>query len=241
MSSPADPALRFDEYAFAGADALADSLARQVGERLRAAIADRGRALLAVSGGTTPRRFFGRLARETLPWRQVVVTLCDERWVAEDDERSNARFVRETLLRGPASAACFVPLYADAPDPEIARDEIERRMAGLALPLDVVVLGMGNDGHTASLFPGGSNLARALDANGTARVLAMRARSADEPRITLTLPVLAGAQQVYLHIEGAEKKAVLARILRGDDRSALEPVRAVMSHARSPVAIYWCP
>jgi len=241
LSLPADPALRLTEHVFGGPDALADALATHVAERLRSAIAGHGQALLAVSGGTTPRQFFSRLASQPLAWRQVDVTLCDERWVAADNERSNARLVRETLLHGPAAAARFVPLYAQAPDPETGLDEIARRVAALPLPFDAVVLGMGNDGHTASLFPGGNNLVQALDERCAARVLPMRARSAGEPRVTLTLPVLAGAQQVYLHIEGAEKKTVLEKILQDEDGSALEPVRAVIRHARNPVAIYWCP
>lgn len=240
MNAPGN-AQRFSVLWFADSVLLADALAKQVAMDLRSALTVRGGALLAVSGGTTPRRFLEHLAAQLLDWQRVVVTLCDERWVDEGDPRSNARLVRETLLRGPAAAATFVPLYTDAPSPEAAMQEIERRIAGLPLPFDAVVLGMGSDGHTASLFPDAANLAQALDPANPCHVLPIRAASAGEPRMTLTLSVLAGSRRIYLHIEGVQKKAVLDRMLQSDDPSAYAPVRAVLHLAQSAPVIYWCP
>ena len=229
------------EHTFADPAGLAAALAASVADALRAAIDARSGALLALSGGTTPELFLRCLGQQQLEWNRVTVTLCDERWVPPQHERSNARLVARTLLRGAASAARFVPLYAERPDPEKGAAVIDARIAALPLPLDVAVLGMGNDGHTASFFPGGDHLDEALDPRGTRLVSPMRAPAAGEPRITLTLPLLAAARHVYLHIEGAAKQAVFARVVRGDGEFAGSPMRAVIEHARVPVAVYWCP
>ncbi len=218
---------------------LAQALAAAVADDLRAALAERGRAVLALSGGTTPVRFFQALAEQPLPWKQVAVTLVDERWVDETSARSNAALVRQHLMYGAAAVASFLPLYRDyGHSPEQALPELEAELAQLPLPLDVAVLGMGNDGHTASLFPGGDWLERALDPTGSARVLPMHAEAAGEPRITLTLPVLAAARHLYLHIEGEHKAQVLQQALAAE---AGPPIATVLRAARTPVQIYWCP
>jgi 6-phosphogluconolactonase len=226
---------------YADGDSLADALAGAVAENLRAAIAARGHAVLAVSGGTTPERFLHRLGEQSVEWLRVTVTLVDERWVAPTSGRSNARLVRDALLRGAAARARFVPLYTGTPDPEAGCGEVAQRVAALPLPLDVAVLGLGLDGHTASWFPDGDRLAQALDPHGAATVLPMRAPGAGEPRITLTLPVLATARALYLHIEGPEKKRVFESIVRGDGALAESGLRALMQHApRAPLSVYWC-
>lgn len=223
---------------FADREALAEALAVRVAADVRAAIAARGMAVIALSGGTTPRRFFERLALQPVDWPDVVITLCDERWVPPDNERSNARLLQHTLLRGSAARARFVPLHADAPTPEAGLAEVERRIDALPLPLDVVVLGMGLDGHTASFFPDGDRLAGALTPDMPQRVCPMHAASAGEPRITLTLPLLAGARAVYLLIEGADKKALLDRIVRAEVQA---PLGAVLGNLPAPLAVYWSP
>jgi len=220
-------------------EALAESLAQAVAANLEEAVSARATAVLALSGGTTPALFMRRLAAKRIDWSKVVVTLCDERWVPPTHERSNARLVRENLLQGPAAATRFEPLYADAADPESALARIAEGINALPSPLDVAVLGLGLDGHTASWFPGGDRLAQALDPNALASVLPMRAPGAGEPRITLTLPVLAAARHLYLQIEGADKRDVFGRIVRGDGAMAASPLRALMQYAATPLEVYW--
>jgi len=146
--------------------------------------------------------------------------------VPESSERSNARLVRKHLLQNKAAAARFVPLV-DNPDAE-------------NIPaFDVAVLGMGNDGHTASFFPGGDTLAEAIDAETRKRLIAITAPGAGEPRLTFTLPVLAQAGRLALHIEGAEKKQVLKQALAEGPQEDM-PVRAVL-RGPAPVTLYWCP
>lgn len=232
--------LRIALKEFSDGDALAEALADEVADVLRTAIADGGGATLAVSGGNTPKKFFHALSRQELDWEAVTVTLVDERWVPDTEERSNARLVAEHLLWNEAAEAPFVPLYVDAASPEGALHEVQERISDLSGPLTVAVLGLGEDGHTASFFPGGDRLADAIDPTGHALVLPMRAPAAVEPRITLTLPVLLAAKKLVLHVEGAKKRAVLEEALAGEDAMHM-PIRAVLKHAREPLEVAWAP
>lgn len=234
-----DLSSRIQRYSFPDPAALADALARAVADDLRQALGARDFASVALSGGNTPKAFMQALAVQPLDWSRVVVTLVDERWVPESSARSNAALVKENLLDGPAAVARFVPLYRALPEPEQALGEIEASLRALPLPFDALVLGMGNDGHTASFFRGGDRLADALDPAGSHLVLPMRAPAAGEPRVTLTLPPILGARQRYLHIEGAAKQAVLRQAISGEEEGAGYPVRAVLAQAASPLRIYW--
>ncbi|MBR3370783.1 MAG: 6-phosphogluconolactonase [Rhodobacteraceae bacterium] len=206
---------------------VAQRISSELGETLRSS----GRAGLSVPGGTTPGPVFDTLSGADLDWANVAVMLNDERWVPEDSPRSNTRLLRERLLTGRAAAATLVPLYADAPTPEEALDNLA---AGVLahLPLSVVLLGMGADMHTASLFPGADNLARALK-HDAPPLMAMRADAAGEPRITLTAPVLKSALRVHILITGAEKRAALERALKL--RAEEAPVACVLDQAQ----VHW--
>jgi len=223
------------ERRFADGAELARGLAERVATELEAALRSRGRALLAVSGGSTPKRFFAELSKAGIDWRAVAITLADERWVPASDERSNARLVREQLLVNGAAAARFVPLQLDGHTPESGAEALEREFAR-HLPIDVLILGMGNDGHTASLFPEGDHLQAALDPSGRRMLLPMRAPGAPEPRITFTLPALVAARHLHLHIEGAGKQAVLREALaRGE-----LPIAKVLAACERPVDVWTC-
>jgi 6-phosphogluconolactonase len=227
------------EFDHPDAATLASALAAAVGADLREALQRRGTALLAVSGGTTPRTFMQALSWERLDWSRVCITLADERWVPPQDARSNAALVHDHLLQGVAAAARFVPLYADAPDPESGLAEVAARIGALPLPFDAVVLGMGLDGHCASLFPGGDKLAQAMRYDTPERVLPMRAPAAAEPRITLTLPTLVATRRLYVHIEGLAKREVLRLALEPGGESL--PIGALLRRAAEAAHFYWCP
>lgn len=206
---------------------LANVLASQLADFLRR----EGRASLSVPGGTTPGPIFDILSGVDLDWAKVAVFLNDERWVDEESPRSNTRLLRERLLRGKAAAAQLVPLHGAGEAPEVALDALS---AGLRphLPISVLLLGMGADMHTASLFPGADRLAEAL-APDAPILLPMRAEAAGEPRVTLTAPVLAGAMNIHLLITGAEKRAALERALTLTPAEA--PVRCVLDNA----TVHW--
>jgi 6-phosphogluconolactonase len=224
-------------HAFPDPEALAAALATAVAEDLVRGLAARDRAAIAVSGGSTPKRFFEALSEIDIDWPNVAVTLVDERWVPETSDRSNAGLVRRHLLRGAASAARLVPLVTGDETPEAGLAAAEAHVAGMALPFDAAILGMGTDGHTASFFPGGDNLEAALDVNGKSLLVPMHAAGAGEPRITLTLPVLLQSRALYLHIEGTDKLQVLERALEAGPVEEL-PVRAILHQDRADIAIF---
>ena len=219
---------------------LAAALSAAIAEKLAAAIAEKGTASLAVSGGSTPKAFFNALAHTPIEWENVTITLVDERFVDEKSPRSNHRLVKENLLHGPAAAARFIPLYQNVETAEEAAEIVTNKIAAANLPFDVVVLGMGTDGHTASFFPGGDTLGKALDLKTPAGVMAMHAEGAGEARLTFTFSSLENAGLLVLHIEGQEKMDVLNKALDGTDEAEM-PIRAVLTRASSPVEIYWAP
>ncbi len=206
---------------------LADALASDLGTVLRG----NDRATFCVPGGTSPGSVFDILSGVDLDWGRITVLLNDERWVPESSERSNGRLLRERLLVGRAAAAQFVPLYAAFDTPEDGLPEVEARITP-HLPVSVLLLGMGADMHTASLFPGADRLAEALRPDAPP-VMALRALAAGEPRITLTARVLVAAMTTHILITGPEKRAALARAQLLDPFEA--PVRAVLTHA----TVHW--
>ena len=210
---------------------LAMDLANQIAGELRAALSHQERAALAVPGGTSPGPVFDALCAADLDWARVDVMLTDERWVPESSERSNTRLLRERLLTNRAAAARLLPLYAEADTPE-------ERLAGLAddiappLPLAVVLLGMGADMHTASIFPEADKLEEALS-NDAPILLPMRAPGAPEPRITLSAHVLDGALKKHIVIYGAEKREVL------EEARGLAPLEAPINAVLDEAVVHW--
>ncbi len=218
--------------------ALAPVFAQWTAERLRDAIEARGAALLVVSGGTTPIRYFHALSSQPIDWSRVAVTLADERRVPDDDPRSNARLVRDALLRDLASRAQFSPLADSRLDEDRELAAANARIVTLPSPADLVVLGMGEDGHTASWFPGADGLAEAIDPGARALVAPIRAPGAAEPRLTLTGRVILRARAIALHIEGEAKSATLAKAL-GEGLTEAMPIRAALRGAADRLTIFF--
>ena len=227
-------------HVFPDRDALAGALAEEISGILQAAIAASGRASIALSGGSTPKLLFEQLAHMPVDWEQVTITLVDDRWVAPDSDRSNARLVRESLMSHEAENAQFLPITSHHDTPEEGLVAVEDNLQDLKLPFDVVVLGMGNDGHTASFFPAGDNLAAALNPEGDKLLVSMRAPGAPEPRITFSYPALVSAAHIFLHIEGDEKAATLEDAY-GEGQVEDMPVRAFLWQDEIPINLYWCP
>lgn len=226
----------------ADAASLAEALAIAVAADLRRAIVQRGAATIALAGGNTPRRFLQALSRQPLDWSRVRVLPVDERWVPNTDPRSNERLLREHLLQGVAAAAQLVPLYRPVETPEAALQSVMADIAHRALPLDVAVLGMGEDGHVASLFPDLVRRDVGLSPTGRAPLLAIRTAAAPEPRLTLTLSAIFTASALYLHIEGIAKRRVLADALaEGVNPGTALPVHAFVTGAPTPPVLFWCP
>lgn len=206
-------------------DMLAINLANVLAGELKATLLSHDTASIAVPGGTTPGPVFDALCAAPLEWDKVMVVPTDERWVAPDDPRSNARLIREHLLVGRAAEARFLSLHGKGARPE---DDLDRIAAQIepALPLSVLLLGMGADCHVASLFPDAPGLAAAL-ADDAPPLAAMAPADQPEARITLTAPVLDGALKKHLVILGPDKREALERAQSLSPQEA--PVQAVLS------------
>lgn len=206
---------------------LADTLTGELADHLRR----NDRATFCVPGGATPGPVFDVMSEQALDWDRVAVVLNDERWVPEDSPRSNTALLRKRLLVSKASNARLIPLYKPGASVEAAVDELA---AGVEahLPISVLLLGMGADMHTASLFPGADNLVAALKDDAPA-VMPMRAEAAGEVRITLTAPVLNRALSKHIVITGAEKRKALDRARH------LHPVDAPIHAVMQGATIHW--
>lgn len=225
---------------FPVAEKLVASLAAQVSTWLAAGLAQHGHASLVVSGGATPVPFFTALATSPLDWRQVFIGLADERWVDTAASDSNENLVRRHLLRGQAAAARFIGLKTAAATARLGEKECAQRLRQLPMPFDVLILGMGRDGHTASLFPDAAELTAALDMDSGKCCMATTPPAAPHERMTLTLPALLNSRQIILHISGEEKRQVYEAALADGPVTAM-PIRAILRQTAVPVTVFWAP
>ena len=223
-------------HTFTEASALATGLAQDVAERLRRAIEAKGQATLVLSGGRSPVPFLEALSGLTLDWSKVVVSLADERWVPVEHADSNAGLLRRHLLKGEAAKARFVGLYRPADTLDAAAEAADRALVDLP-PIDVLVLGMGDDGHTASLFPASPQVRAGLQRTSEYRCLPMLAPSVPHQRLSMTRALLATAAFTVLSVQGQGKLATLREALAGDDAVSM-PIRAFL---QDPLHLYWCP
>lgn len=235
---PTDPDIDLQSYATR--EALAEALALSVAGILAGGIAERGTATLVVSGGSTPKLFFKKLSQCDIDWKNVTVMLVDERIVPPDNDRANAKLIAEYLLQDNAAAAHFLPYVTDGRDADECAEKSEQQLTPSLEHIDVTILGMGTDGHTASFFPGGNHLEEALDMQGSKQVLSMLAEGAGEPRLTLTMPVVQSSRFLALHIEGQEKADVLKTALGLKDPLQM-PIACVVKKAPEPVKVFWAP
>ena len=218
-------------------EALVVRLADRIAGNLDDALHERGSATLAVSGGSTPKPLFERLSEYPLEWGRIAVTQVDERWVDESHEDSNARLIRQHLLRNAAAEADFVSMKTPAVSPFGAEQQAASKLSAFSAGIDVVVLGMGEDGHTASFFPRAITLQRALDLSGQELCVAVRPPEAPHVRMTLSLAALLRARHLYLHITGEPKWQVLQKAMEPGSVDAL-PVRGVLFNAEPPIEIF---
>lgn len=228
--------------AFASREAMAARVADYLDAVIALAVAERGRAMIALSGGSTPEALYKELSGRALDWSRVIAVLVDERWVRPGALGSNESFIRDTFLRASAARATLIGLWSEAKSPQAGLAEAERRLAEAEI-FDAVILGMGNDGHTASWFPHCDGLDRALSTTGP-RLAAIRAQKSDGAsdyldRMTLTLGVVASARTVALLIAGDEKRETFVRALSPGDTEDM-PVRAIL-RARPDMWCCWAP
>ncbi|MEE9335806.1 MAG: 6-phosphogluconolactonase [Granulosicoccaceae bacterium] len=218
---------------------LSQLLSEAVAQALRSAIDEHGKASLVVSGGSTPVPFFKHLSQLQLDWQKVVVTLADERWVPYEHDDSNERLVCKYLLQNRAAAARFCSLYdATSDTPEAGSLVVSKRLENqLPMPITVLILGMGTDGHTASLFPNTSGLEQAMALDNPAIVQIMHPEASPHARITLTRRALLESSNRFLHITGSAKKALIDSIDTPTGKSL--PIAGFLGTTQ--IAVYWSP
>ena len=211
---------------------MAMDLANQLADELAAALNTKERVTLVVSGGTTPISTFNFLSGASIDWGRVNVMLTDERWVPESNPRSNTKMLRENLLVDKAAAATLIPLYQDSETPKEALPDLSKAIGPL-LPIDILLLGMGADMHTASLFPYSDTLEDAFDEHAPI-LLPMHSKAAGEPRVTLTAPVLHGAMNTHIVFTGKDKNKALKTARKLND-----PLRAPISAFLKGSTVHW--
>ena len=221
-------------------DAWAQTIAGRIEETLGAAVIANGSALFAGSGGSTPSPIYQRLSRAEIGWDRVSVTLVDERYVPETSSESNARLLKETLLQGPAAAARLIPLYHPEVTVDRAAAVAAHRLVEAGGRLDAVLLGMGEDGHICSMFPGSPTLKTLLTPGLKPAVYGVPpGRDGAAPsleRLSINLPYLMSAGRVILALKGAAKRSVFEREAQG--APAIQPIAALIA-AKVPLEVVW--
>jgi len=227
-------------WEYDSAEEMADAVAGDIGFIVESAIEARNEALLALPGGSTPLPIFARLAEAKLPWKRVTIVPGDERLVPMDNELSNVRSIARAFL--PAGAR-VIPITADIADYKLAGNSADARLQDLRWPPDLVWLGMGSDGHTASIF-NGPDMDDALNAPKARRAVGVMPEplpaDAPVPRVTLTRSAILSARTILIKIKGDEKRALLEQAIAAGHSSKL-PIGRVLAEAEQPIDIHWCP
>lgn len=234
-----------EEHLFTDRSTLLDILVQDCQHYLQEDLTGKGRATLLVSGGSTPAPLYQALSETDLDWDKVQVALVDERWVDRDHEASNEAFIQRTLLINNARMAPFTGMKTAAASARDGCDETEARYRALPQPYTVTILGMGSDGHTASLFPHAEGLPEALSEDNQQLTAAIMARpspvtGANTERLTLTLTGLLKSRHLILLLTGEEKLAVFRSALTDGPVEDM-PIRAVLRQNKVPVSLYWAP
>lgn len=214
--------------------AAAERIVEALGHRLEL----QSEASLVVSGGTTPTRCFEALAQSDIDWDRVHVLLSDERWVPANDESSNERLVRTTLIKNGAAAARLLPAYASDIDVVAGSAALDEAIRLLPFPFASALLGMGTDGHFASLFPDAQNLDEGLDVDGNKLAIPVSTAASPHPRTSLTLSALSRSDEIQLLIFGDDKRAVYEA---AKSKDSVYPVAKLLLQKRAPVHVFWAP
>ncbi len=229
------------------AQSLAENLAGEIVIKIDQAIAEKGSAVIALSGGSTPKPLFKVLADHKVDWSKVVITLVDERWVPESHDLSNAAFMKTFLLNDLPEGTRFVPLYqaaqsVEASFPLVLSDYCEATgsIESNLRSFDIVILGMGGDGHTASFFPDAENVSDLVNPSNPNPLLTCLSGSTQVERITWSLPALLDTEFLALHFTGEGKLQVFERAVTGGDPTEL-PIRSAIFQDRTPLNVYYAP
>jgi 6-phosphogluconolactonase len=233
------------EYFFADRNSLFVALLADCSAVLDSATQHRESVSMLVSGGSSPELLYQQLSSVELDWQKIQVALVDERWVGVDHEGSNESFITKNLLVNRAAEAKFIPMKTEAETAVLGKRYCEQCYRQLPQPFDLVILGMGSDGHTASLFPHARGLDKALDVTDKTLCAAITANATEvtgelTERMSLSVYGLLQSRQLHLLILGKEKLAAYKRALVNDDVMAT-PISALLRQNEIPISVYWAP
>ena len=224
---------------FSSKEQLDRSLSQRIAKIMSRALRDYSKGTLVVSGGRSPIGFFKLLSKTQIDWANIVVTLADDRWVDVSHKDSNERLVRDLMLRNHAENAKFVSLKTGDDSASDGAIELEHSFPKI-ISFSLVILGMGADGHTASIFPNTDSLRDGIDLNSSKQFIASKPADAPHMRISMTARRLLAADEIIIHITGDEKRKVLDKALAGTDAAEI-PVRIILNQAKVPVTVFWSP
>lgn len=226
------------EHFFESREIASIAAAKLIAGSLHARLENSDAASLVVTGGSSPARCYAEMASSDLDWSRVHILLSDERWVAASDESSNEKLVRDSLLVRKASAAQLLPIYSDATSAAMRCEELNDLLPTLPSPLACTLLGMGTDGHIASLFPDADNLDAGLDVENPQSCISVETTASEYPRISMTLAALLKSDKIVLLFFGDAKRAIYQQAKSAD---ADVPVANLLSQTRVPVHVFWAP
>lgn len=233
------------EHCFDHREAMFEALTDKCTHQLTQACETQGKASFLVSGGSTPQPLYQRLSQQLLPWKDVQVALVDERWVPPSHPSSNQTFIAKHLMQNHAQAAQFIPMKTPDATAQLGLETTKLAYQQLNTPFDVTILGMGNDGHTASIFPHCTGIEQALDPQHDQQLAAIMAHPSEVTgdnleRITLTMGGILHSKYLVLLITGETKLTVYRQALVSDDHRST-PISAVLQQTNLPVHLYWAP
>jgi len=233
------------EYTFASRTELFDVMAADASGILQTSVKNQGHSTFVVSGGNSPMPLYDRLSKVSLPWNKISIALADERWVGVDHEASNEKNIRASLLQHHAASAPFLGMKNTSLTPQQGLSACEEQYRQLPQPIALSVLGLGSDGHTASLFPFSAGIDTALDVDDEHLCAAIDALESDvtgrfTARMTMSLRALLSSRHIYLLIMGEDKRKTLQRAMSSGDQISM-PIRAVLQQQSVPVSVYWAP
>ncbi|AOS95530.1 6-phosphogluconolactonase [Microbulbifer aggregans] len=237
--------MMIEEKFFPDRERLVQALANDCASKLQQGIKEQGQASFLVSGGSTPEPVYRELSKRPLPWSDITVALVDERWVDKTESGSNHAFIEKSLLQNAAAEAPFLGMKTPHASAAEGEADCERAYSELPRPFDVCILGMGSDGHTASLFPHAEGLEQALNTNGSQLCKAINAKQSEvtgshTERMTLTLAAILQSRDIKLLITGEEKLKVYREALLGSDELEM-PIRSILKQGHKAVTVYWAP
>ncbi|MGI9221652.1 MAG: 6-phosphogluconolactonase [Woeseiaceae bacterium] len=224
------------EYFFTSRDEASKACANRLASSLSVQLAQNGSTSVVVTGGSSPAACYAELSGADLDWSQVTVVPSDERWLSADDDNSNEKLIREKLLVAAAEPADFVPLYKSGVSRQARCEELNTMLPAIPLPFAATLLGMGDDGHIASLFPDAANLNAGLNPASEQMCIAVDTSASTHPRLSLTIAALLQSKELVLLFFGNNKRDVYEAAKTGEQDY---PVSALLSQDQSPVKVYW--